>query len=308
MLLLTSTSDIVRVVTGSATTVAVHASWVDNASGTITPGRTNTAISTATTTTVVGSPGASTQRNVKHLNVRNTHASTATTVDIQHFDGTTSVSLWMGTLAAGEMVKLDETGDWVSFNSVGLNKTATNAGGILRNTSTATSSAAFATDTYLAGSSIPMPSGGPLAGGTYRLLFEVLKTTAGTAAPVITLRFGTAGTTSDSARLTFTLAAQTGVADIGIFEVYTHFRAVGSGSSAVMAGVAHIRHALAATGLNASAAITGTSGGGFAGDAFVHVVSSGFDSTVAGSILGASFNGGTSFSGTCMVVQSQYFI
>jgi len=47
MLLLTSTSDLVQVVTGQAVTTDVHASWVDNASGTITPGRTNTAITIA---------------------------------------------------------------------------------------------------------------------------------------------------------------------------------------------------------------------------------------------------------------------
>lgn len=57
MLLLTSTSDILRVTTGTATTtIEIHASYIDNASGTITPGRTNTRITTATTTTVVASP------------------------------------------------------------------------------------------------------------------------------------------------------------------------------------------------------------------------------------------------------------
>jgi hypothetical protein len=103
MLLLTSTSDILRVVTGSAVaTIGVHASWVDNNAGTITPGRTNTAISTATTTTVVGAPAASTQRNVQSLIITNNHASLATTVVLQHFDGTTSVDLFSVTLLAGE--------------------------------------------------------------------------------------------------------------------------------------------------------------------------------------------------------------
>ena len=63
MLLLTSTSDLVQIVTGSSASVEVHADWMDNASGTITPGRTNTAaITGAATTTVVASPGVSTQR------------------------------------------------------------------------------------------------------------------------------------------------------------------------------------------------------------------------------------------------------
>jgi hypothetical protein len=113
MLLLTSTSDIVRVVTGSAATVHVHASWVDNASGTITPGRTNTAvISTATTTTIVGSPASSTQRNVKHLNITNAHASTSTQVTVQHYDGTTSEDLMSVTLLAGENLVFSQEGEW----------------------------------------------------------------------------------------------------------------------------------------------------------------------------------------------------
>lgn len=120
MLLLTSTSDIVRVVTGSAASVQAHASWVDNAAGTITPGRTNTAaITSATTTTIVAAPGASTQRNVRHLNIRNAHASVSCTVKVQHFDGTTSTDLIGATLLAGESLVLTEEGNWRHHDSEG---------------------------------------------------------------------------------------------------------------------------------------------------------------------------------------------
>lgn len=114
MLLLASTSDIIRVVTGSAADVDVHASYVDNASGTITPGRTNTApITTATTTTIVGSPGASTQRNVRALYIHNTHATVSTTVLVQHFDGTNNVDLVNCLLLPDEHLNLNENGVWV---------------------------------------------------------------------------------------------------------------------------------------------------------------------------------------------------
>lgn len=120
MLLLTSTSDIIRIVTGSAvSTIGVHASWVDNASGAITPGRTNTNITTATTTTVVASPSASTQRNVRALSVTNNNASASTQVTIQHFDGTTSTDLKGVTLLAGENMILDEDGSWHHHDSQG---------------------------------------------------------------------------------------------------------------------------------------------------------------------------------------------
>ncbi len=110
---LTSTSDIVRIVTATGvSTIEVQASWVDNASGTYTPGRTNTAITTATTTTVVASPASSTQRNVKGLIVSNNHATSSCVITIQHYDGTTSIDIEKITLAAGEKFTMAEDGEW----------------------------------------------------------------------------------------------------------------------------------------------------------------------------------------------------
>lgn len=104
MLLLTSINDRLQVVTSAAVTIDVHASWVDTAAGTITPGRTNTAISLAATTSVAGAPAASTQRNVKTLHVRNKHASASCDVTIQHTDGTIVAQLYKATLDAGQML------------------------------------------------------------------------------------------------------------------------------------------------------------------------------------------------------------
>lgn len=121
MLLLTSTSDIIRVVTGTTgASINVHASWVDNASGTITPGRTNTAaITTNTTTTVVGSPGASTQRNVKNLSITNNSGSVSTQITVQHFDGTNSEDLMRVTLLPGENLIMGADGSWKHHDAQG---------------------------------------------------------------------------------------------------------------------------------------------------------------------------------------------
>ena len=114
MLLLTSTSDIIRVVTGSAADVDIHASYVDISGTTVTPGRTNTTpITTATTTTIIASPAASTQRNVKAIYIHNSHATASTTVLVQHFDGTTNVDLINCTLLPDEHMNLNENGSWV---------------------------------------------------------------------------------------------------------------------------------------------------------------------------------------------------
>ena len=119
MLILKST-DIIRVVTGSAvSTIGVHTSWVDNAAGVITPDRTNTPITTATTTTVVGSPAASTQRNIRMLAISNNHASSSCVITVQHFDGTTSIDLRTVTLMAGENLLLTEEGERFHYDAAG---------------------------------------------------------------------------------------------------------------------------------------------------------------------------------------------
>lgn len=121
MLLLTSTSDKVQLVTGAAgASVDVHVSYVDNASGTITPGRANVVnIATATTTDIVAAPGSGVQRNVKAIYVTNTHATVSTQATVVHTDGTNVSDLMGVTLLPGENLVLDEDGCWHHHDSQG---------------------------------------------------------------------------------------------------------------------------------------------------------------------------------------------
>lgn len=153
----------------------------------------------------------------------------------------------------------------------------------------------FAADTYLAGSSVAIGRSPTAGRATYRCTFDMTKTAAGTATPIIIVRFGTAGAVADTARLTFTFDAGTAAVDTGIFEVVANFRVVGA--VATMAGYAECRHALAATGLVS----TGASGHGLK-----LATASAFDATVAASFIGVSFNGGTSFAGTNTLVQAEW--
>jgi hypothetical protein len=111
MLLLASTSDLIRVVTSSTSAVDVHASWVDLNGSTVTPGRTNTLISSATTTTVVGSPGSSTYRTVKALTIRN-RGGAANTITVLHSDGTNIPEVAECVLAADESLHYHEAAGW----------------------------------------------------------------------------------------------------------------------------------------------------------------------------------------------------
>lgn len=126
MLVLASTSDLLQVVTSSTADLDVHASWVDlvDAATTVTPGRTNTLIVTATTTTVVASPGASTKRTANFLSCKNDHASTANDVTVLHTDGTIVANLIKVTLAAGEALVHDH-GTWFVYDVNGAVKGVT---------------------------------------------------------------------------------------------------------------------------------------------------------------------------------------
>ena len=121
MLLLTSTSDRVLLATSSADTIEVHASYVDNISGELVPGRKNTTISSATTTTIVESPGTSTQRNIRTLYLKNEGVGT-NTLTVNHDNGSVVATIWEGSLAAEEELSLIQDGTWRVYASNGLEK------------------------------------------------------------------------------------------------------------------------------------------------------------------------------------------
>jgi hypothetical protein len=115
MLILASTSDRLQLLLGSAGSVNVHASYLDNVSGAVNPGRKNTAIVTTGVTEIVAPPLASVQRNVKTLHIHN-HGTNANVVTVQHSDGTISAQLYRQTLQPNETLQyIDEIG----FGSVG---------------------------------------------------------------------------------------------------------------------------------------------------------------------------------------------
>lgn len=122
MINLASTSDLIRVVTSAAAQIEVHASWADltTATSAVGIGRQNTPhITTATTTTIVPSPGSGVVRNVKHLNITNDHASQSCSVTVEHTDGTTAIELMAFTLLPGENMILNEEGRWAHRDANG---------------------------------------------------------------------------------------------------------------------------------------------------------------------------------------------
>lgn len=203
----------------------------------------------------------------------------------------TKVAMWFDNTATPRPRFMDDSG--TSFTILD----STHNNWFLTNASTSSVAAGYAADTYLAGSSITIPAAGLYKAGTiYRCQFDMTKTGAGVATPILTLRMGTAGTTSDTSIAAQTYAAGTAAADTGIFEVWVNFRTVGSGTSAVVQMNSKICKTLTTTGLTNSTNII----------LMTLTTSSGFNSTTP-TVIGLSFNGGTSFSGTNTFVQAELF-
>lgn len=156
---------------------------------------------------------------------------------------------------------------------------------------------ANAANTYLTGSSISMPPDLLRAKASFRWVFAMSKTNAGIAQPIWTVVFGTAGTTADTVRLTFTGTAQTAAVDNGIATIDVVARSVGSGTSGVLEGVFSMTHTLAATNQTTGLQTQATQ--------VLQATSSGFDTTVASSIIGVCCNPGASGSWTFQHVSAQ---
>ncbi|MSR71544.1 MAG: hypothetical protein EXS50_02680 [Candidatus Taylorbacteria bacterium] len=161
------------------------------------------------------------------------------------------------------------------------------------NQSVSTTGPGFAADTYLVGSSVAIPATGLRVGTRYHLIFQVSKTAAGTATPILRVRFGTLGSVSDTAICTLTYSVQTAAVDTGTFEIWATFRTIGSGTSAVLQCAGQRRHGASVTGFGTLVSETQVA------------TSAGFNSTVGSSIVGTSVNGGTNAAWTITLVQAE---
>lgn len=280
MLALTNpgTADKVSLITSTTAPIDVHVSHMDVtvASPPIPdqPGRTVAAITTATTTDIAAGPASGRVRNVKTIHARNKSATLSNDVTVQvNVSAGTLYELFKVTLAPGDVLEYVEGIGFFVVESQSSSVVGTNY-------ATASTSAGFATDTYLANTAIKLDAlGSPTVGRRYSFRLIISKTAAGTVAPVLTVRVGTNGTTGDTGRLTFTWGAGTAAVDRG--EIELEVLVTTAGASGIVKGKANFTTNLTTTGLsNAVKALV--------------VTSSAFDLTVANSIIGLSWNGGTS--------------
>lgn len=252
-----------------------------------------------TATALVG-PSAGTDMIIDSMTFSNPGVSTRVITFYKTKNSTTydATTQWGAiTLLTGECAEYG-SGGWQQFNAQGIPKTAPITSGAVVTGASVAAQVGFAADTYLAGSAIALPTGLIRAGTNMYWIFDAVKTAACTGTPTVIIRFGTAGAIGDTARVTFTFSAQTAAVDRATFEVWANFRAVGSGTTAVIAGISALKHQLAATGFNNTVNHMQT----------LAVTSGGFDSTVANSFVGLSVNGTSTTAPavwTVTVVQAQ---
>jgi hypothetical protein len=159
--------------------------------------------------------------------------------------------------------------------------------GGVRNASIATQ-AYTTSEIYLAGSALAVPSHLMQAGAIFRWTVNLTKT-AGTGALVWIIRVGTAGTTADTARVTFTQASTpTSATDDAYVVVEAILR--NTGAAGILAGSLLLTHVLAITGFSQL------------GTNVQQVTSAGFDTTVPGTIVGLTFNHSTAGAGNIEMV------
>lgn len=115
------------------------------------------------------------------------------------------------------------------------------------NFSTAAQAPTAAARTYITGSNILIPAGALQVGTMFRWTFNMTKTAAGIAASTFDIAFGTAGSTADTARVSFAKPAGTAAIDEGTVCIYAVVRGP-VGASGVVSGHFQMTHNLAATG------------------------------------------------------------
>lgn len=161
----------------------------------------------------------------------------------------------------------------------------------ITNYSVAAQTPVAATRTYITGSSLAVPVNKLQVGSSFRWTFNLTKTAAGVAASTFDIAIGTAGTTVDTARLSFTKPAGTAVIDEGKITINAVVRTIGA--TGVMVGEFTMIHNLTATGHMIIPI------------ACVNTISAGFDMTVANLFVGVCITSGAADAITIQMVQAE---
>ena len=160
------------------------------------------------------------------------------------------------------------------------------------NFSTAAQTPSATVRTYITGSNLAVGANKLQIGTIFRWKVSMTQTAAGIAASTFDICVGTAGTTADAARVSFTKPAGTAAIDEAWIDIIATLRGPLSGAG-IMVGEFILNH----NGNTAGHATTPT--------VILNTISSGFDVTVANLIVGLCITTGASDVITIQMVQSE---
>ncbi len=124
MIILDNTTEILEMTTSAAVSTDYYVSYADITSSAFTGGASDGNVATATTTTILAAPAASTQRQVKYVAIRNRSTTSSQTVTIKHDTSGTERYLTADVvLSAGETLTYTQDLGWVVKNKNGIDKT-----------------------------------------------------------------------------------------------------------------------------------------------------------------------------------------
>jgi len=164
--------------------------------------------------------------------------------------------------------------------------------GSVFNFSTASQAPTAQVRTYITGSALAVPTGKLQIGTCFRWTFSMTKTGAGSATSTVAIAVGTAGTTADTDRVSFTKPVGTAVIDEGTVTINAICRGPLS-ASGIFVGQFNLIHNLQITGHATIPCVC------------VNTVSAAFDVTVANLIVGLTITTGASDAITIQLVQSE---
>lgn len=131
MLVLSGTTQTIRLTRSSANAVDVHGSFADNTTALFTPSSFGVTFASAATAAFVTSPAASTQRSVSH--VRIFCRGGANTITLDYFDGAAAFQAWSQSFLTGESAEYENGKGWTFFDAAGnVKTTGVGSGRLLR--------------------------------------------------------------------------------------------------------------------------------------------------------------------------------
>lgn len=120
MIILKATTETLEVVTTTIADIDYSISYADITTTTFIPSTNEGKITTATTTTVLAAPSASTQRQIKLITIVNRNATTSNTVLVKKdISGTEYFLTAVTTLLAGEVLQYVEGQGWICYSATG---------------------------------------------------------------------------------------------------------------------------------------------------------------------------------------------